>query len=287
MFYYGWKPYLSVAARRKKAEGIAARMKKKGQSLSPVSAERGAIAKTFWGKSWCENLERYSDFENRLPRGRTYLRNGSVIDLNIGAGEITAQVMGSDLYQIRVNIATVPKRQWQAIGADCAGSIDSLVELLQGRLSKSVMERICRPGTGLFPAPREITFDCSCLDWAGMCKHIAAVFYGVGVRLDEKPELLFTLRKVDAKGLVARADAGLALPKPARGSGKVIDDAKVAGIFGIEMAEVATAAAPIRSVADVRKPRAKKKLAARKKKTVTVKKKPKKKSPETARISKN
>ena len=287
MFYYGWKPYVSVAARRKKAEGIAARMKKKGQSLSPVSAERGAITRTFWGKSWCDNLERYSDFENRLPRGRTYLRNGSVIDLNIGAGEVSAQVMGSDLYQIKVSITAAPKIQWQAIGADCAGSIDSLVELLQGRLSKGVMERICRPGTGLFPSPKEIKFDCSCPDWAGMCKHIAAVFYGVGVRLDEKPELLFTLRKVDAKDLVARAGTGLAFPKPAGGSGKVLDDAKVAGIFGIEMAEVATAVAPVKAIAGVRKPQAKKKLAVRKKKAVAVKKKAKKKSPEKTRISKN
>ncbi len=279
--FYGWKPYVSVAARRKKAEGIAARLKKKGQALSPVSAERGAITKTFWGKSWCDNLERYSDFENRLPRGRTYLRNGSVIDLNIGAGTVSAQVMGSDLYKIKVNIAAVPKQQWQSIGTDCAGSIDSLVELLQGRLSKGVMERICRPGTGLFPAPKEITFDCSCPDWAGMCKHIAAVFYGVGVRLDEQPELLFTLRKVDAKELVARAGEGLPLSKKVPGGGKVLDDAKIAGIFGIEIAqtaEVAVADSPVKAAAANKKPPAKKKPLVRKKKAAVLKKKAKKKT---------
>jgi len=277
MFYYGWKPYVSVAQHRKKAEGIAAKIKKGGQTLSPVSAERGAIAKTFWGKSWCDNLERYSDFENRLPRGRTYLRNGSVIDLNIGAGEISAQVMGSDLYRIKVNITAVPKKQWQAIGTDCAGSIDSLVELLQGRLSKGVMERICRPGTGLFPAPKEITFDCSCPDWAGMCKHIAAVFYGVGVRLDEQPELLFTLRKVNAKELVARAGAGLPLPKKGPAAGKVLDSAKISGIFGIEMAEIADVVVVKKSPAG-KKPVATKKLLARKKTTAPAKKKSKQKA---------
>ncbi len=268
--YYGWKPYVSAAQRSAKAERLAAQLKKKGQALSPVTAER-VIAKTFWGKAWCDNLERYSDYENRLPRGRTYVRNGSVIDLNIAEGTVSAQVMGSELYKITVNIAAVPKKQWQDIGADCAGTIDSLVELLQGRLSKGVMERICQPGKGLFPSPKEITFDCSCPDWVAMCKHVAAVFYGVGARLDEKPELLFTLRKVDAKELVARASAGLPLPKPARGSGKVLDDAKIAGIFGIEMAETA-------DVAVNKKPLARKQPLANKKKIVPAKKKTKKKA---------
>src|SRR5450756_3254194 len=117
--YFQWKPYVSVAERRRKAERAAAQHRKKtGQSLSPATAGRGAIAKTFWGKAWCDNLERYSDYENRLPRGRTYLRNGSVIDLSIAAGEVSAQVMGSDLYKITVNISAVPKKQWQAIGSD-------------------------------------------------------------------------------------------------------------------------------------------------------------------------
>jgi uncharacterized Zn finger protein len=270
--YFGWKPYVSAAARRKKAEGIAARLKKKGQALSPVSAGPGAITKTFWGKSWCDNLERYSDFENRLPRGRTYLRNGSVIDLNIGEGKVSAQVMGSDLYKITVNISAVPTKQWQAIGGDCAGSIDSLVELLQGRLSKGVMERICRPGSGLFPSPREITFDCSCPDWASMCKHVAAVFYGVGVRLDENPELLFTLRKVDAKELVARAGAGLPLQKKSPVAGKVLEDTKIAGIFGIEIAQIAQAEPSVKAGTVSKKPRAAKKTVAPKKKVAPAKK---------------
>ncbi len=258
--YYGWKPYVSVGDRRRKAEQLAAKMAKKGHALSPVSAER-TITKTFWGKAWCENLERYSDFSNRLPRGRTYIRNGSVIDLTIGAGAISAQVMGSELYKITVKINAVPAQQWQNIGADCAGSIDSLVELLQGRFSKSVMERICLPGKGLFPSPKEIEFECSCPDWASMCKHVAAVFYGVGVRLDEQPELLFTLRRVDAKELVARAGAGLALPKKAPGSAKVLDSTNVAGIFGIDITN--SADAPVRPAA---KPVTKKKTAARGKK---------------------
>ncbi len=204
MSFYEWKPYVPVAERRKKAEKAAAKARKAGADLSPVAPSRGAIARTFWGKGWCDNLERYSDFANRLPRGRTYVRSGAVIDLKITHGKVRAKVMGSSLYNVDVTVVAVPGKHWQSIGADCAGSIDSLVELLQGRLSNAVMERICRPNTGLFPAPKEIEFSCSCPDWASMCKHVAAVLYGVGARLDREPELIFALRRVDPKDLVAR-----------------------------------------------------------------------------------
>lgn len=239
MSYWGWKPYVSVAERRRKAEQAAARAKKTGAGFSPIAPYRGAVAKTFWGKAWCDNLEHYSDYANRLPRGRSYVRNGSVMDLRIATGEVRAKVMGSRLYTVDVKVAAVPDKQWQAIGAGCADSIDSLVELLQGRLSKAVMERICRPGTGLFPAPKEIKFACSCPDWASMCKHVAAVLYGVGARLDHQPELIFNLRRVNAKDLVARAGAGLAKAKKAPAADKLLDDSALADVFGIEMAEVA------------------------------------------------
>lgn len=239
MSYLGFKPYVSVAASRKKAETAAAKAKKAGAQLSPIAAYRGAIAKTFWGKAWCDNLERYSDFANRLPRGRTYVRNGAVIDLTLTPGEVRAQVMGSSLYKVAVTVAEVPGKQWQSIGADCSGSIDTLVELLQGKLSKAVMERICKPGSGLFPVPKEITFQCSCPDWALMCKHVAAVLYGIGARLDQQPELLFNLRKVDVKDLVSQAGAGLSVSSKRPASGKVLDAAMLGDVFGIEMADSA------------------------------------------------
>ena len=241
MSFYGWKPYVPVAERRRKAEKAAAKARKAGAELSPVAASRGAITKTFWGKAWSENLERYSDYANRLARGRTYVRNGSVIDLKITEGEVQAQVMGSSLYKVAVRVTAVAAKHWQSIGADCAGSIDSLVELLQGKLSRAVMERICTPKTGLFPTPKEISFSCSCPDWASMCKHVAAVLYGVGARLDEQPELIFRLRRVDANDLVSQAGAGLPKSKHAPAAGKVLDDALLADVFGIEMAEVAPA----------------------------------------------
>jgi uncharacterized Zn finger protein len=209
-FYgYGWKPYVSVAQRRTKAEKAAAKARKGGASMAPVASFRGAIAKTFWGKAWGDNLERYSDYTNRLPRGRTYVRNGAVIDLQIADGEVRAQVMGSSLYKVTVSVTTVAEQHWKTIRTDCSGSIASLVELLQGKLSSAVMERICTSGTGLFPAPKEISFSCSCPDSAAMCKHVAAVLYGVGARLDQQPEVLFKLRRVNAQDLVQQAAGAL------------------------------------------------------------------------------
>jgi uncharacterized Zn finger protein len=262
--YWGYKPYVSVAERQKKAEKAVAKAKKDGVEMSPIASYRGALAKTFWGKAWCDNLESYSDYANRLPRGRTYVRNGSVIDLKISAGHVQAQVMGSELYKVSVKVAAVPDKQWKAIGADCSGSIDSLVELLQGKLSTAVMERICKPETGLFPAPKEITLSCSCPDWASMCKHVAAVLYGVGARLDQQPELLFRLRRVDAKDLVTQAGAGLPKAKGSPKAGKVLDDSALGDVFGIEMAEIAppkpvrpTKAAPAKAATGKVKPPAK------------------------------
>jgi uncharacterized Zn finger protein len=188
-------------------------------------------------RSWCANLERYSDYENRLPRGRSYVRNGSVLDLQIAKGEVVAMVAGSDLYKIKVSIAPVAGRRWKAICRDCAGSINSLVELLQGRLAKGVMDRVCREGDGLFPSPEEIRLSCSCPDWADMCKHVAAVLYGVGARLDQKPELLFVLRGVDQNELLASAGPGTLLPTNAASDAQKLDDANLAALFGIEMAD--------------------------------------------------
>ena len=204
-----------------------------------MTIEGRKIAKSFWGQAWCTNLERYSDYAYRLPRGRSYVRNGFVIDLQIAKGKITARVGGSDLYNIKITIAPVKTARWKSICRDCAGTINSLVELLQGRLAKGVMDRVCREGDGLFPSPDEIKLSCSCPDWADMCKHVAAALYGVGARLDESPELLFALRGVDENELIAGAGRGLPLSKAAPSAAKVLDDNDVAALFGLEMAETA------------------------------------------------
>jgi uncharacterized Zn finger protein len=234
--YWGWPPYVSVAERRLRAAREMEKRRKQGHPVAPVIIAGRTIVKTFWGKAWCDNLERYSDFANRLPRGRTYVRNGSVIDLQISAGTIKALVSGSRIYQVSVKVTPVSKARWKAICTDCAGGIDSLVELLQGRFSKGVMERICRQNTGLFPSPKEIRLSCSCPDWAEMCKHVAAVLYGIGARLDEQPELLFRLHAVKEAELIAQAGTALPLAKQAPAGSKVLASDDLSDIFGLEMA---------------------------------------------------
>jgi uncharacterized Zn finger protein len=274
MGYYGWRPYVPVAEKRRQAERKLATLKKQHRSVTPVTIEGRTIAKSFWGKSWCINLERYSDYENRLARGRTYLRSGLVVDLQIRKGEVAAMVAGSSLYKVKIAIAPVTAVRWKAICRDCAGTVDSLVELLQGRLSKGVMDRVCRTGDGLFPSPEEITLSCSCPDWAEMCKHVAAVLYGIGARLDERPELLFVLRDVNEHELLASAGQDLSLAQAAPSPAKVLEDSDLAALFGLEMAEAAGTDAPGPPVLKKHKrsksPRRRKTLAGRK--TSTAKK---------------
>src|SRR5438552_2830973 len=239
---YGFRPYVSVAARRAHAARELAKLEKKGRKISPVVVEGRKIAVTFWGEAWCANLERYSDYANRLPRGRTYVRNGSVVDLQVGLGCVTALVSGSRMYDVKVSVGPVGPARWRAICKDCSGAIDSLVELLQGRFSKGVMTRLCEEKTGLFPSPKDILFTCSCPDWASMCKHVAAVLYGIGARLDHQPELLFTLRKVDQQDLIAKAGSDLS-KKPKRfTSAKALASEDLSAMFGIEIAPVTPAA---------------------------------------------
>ena len=235
-YEWGWRPYVSVAERRRQAANKILKLRKKGQTVLPVVIQGRDIAKTFWGKAWCDNLERYSDFANRLPRARTYVRNGSVIDLQIAPGKIEALVSGSDIYTVAIRVSQVTKARWKSICRDCAGAIDSLVELLQGRFSKGVMERICRQRTGLFPSPNEIKFSCSCPDWAEMCKHVAAVLYGIGARLDQRPELLFRLNQVDENDLIAKAGDSLALANRGPAAAKVLGVGEdLAELFGLDM----------------------------------------------------
>ena len=233
-----WAPYVPVAQRQRQAAREVARLRKAGQTISPVEIAGRAIATTIWGKAWCDHLESLHDYENRLPRGRTYVRNGSVIDLQIAPRAVTALVSGSDIYRVAVTFGAVPKTAWRTICTDCAGQIDSLVELLQGRLSKAVMARLCRREQGLFPKPSEIRFSCSCPDYAALCKHVAAVLYGVGARLDTKPELLFRLRDVDEAALIA--NAGAMMPESsATIPNRILKDGDVAALFGIDIATAA------------------------------------------------
>ncbi|MEA2102559.1 MAG: helix-turn-helix domain-containing protein [Thermodesulfobacteriota bacterium] len=237
MSRYGWRPYVRVADRRKNALKKMEKLRKKGIDIYPVQIEGRKIARTFWGKAWCDHLESFSDYANRLPRGRTYVRNGSVCHLEIAKGEVNAMVSGSELYTVKVAIKTLPQKKWKAVKDRCAGQIGSLLDLLQGRLSKEVMSVVTDCNKGLFPLPGEISLKCSCPDRAVMCKHVAAVLYGVGARLDENPELLFLLRGVDHEELIS-AEVGMATAAAGTKGGRrrIADDA-LADVFGIEMSE--------------------------------------------------
>jgi uncharacterized Zn finger protein len=242
-WYRQWRPYVPVATRRARAANYAAKLaKKERRTLAPVSIEGRTIARSFWGQAWCENLERYSDFENRLPRGRTYVRNGSVIDLQIHKGKVAALVSGSDIYRVSIGIKTLGRSLWQRIKQDCAQSIHSLIDLLQGRFDQAVMQRLSQREGGLFPQPAEITMDCSCPDWADMCKHVAAVLYGVGARLDTAPELLFTLRNVDHLELITQAASVENLDRSLGAEANALAGSDLGEMFGIELDQAAAPA---------------------------------------------
>ena len=226
-----WRRYVPVAERRAKARREMNRLRKKGNDIQPIEIEGRTIARSFWGKRWCEHLESFSDYANRLPRGRTYVRNGSVCHLAIQPGRIDAIVSGSELYDVTIRIDKLKAAVWKSVRTRCSGQIGSMLELLQGKLSRQVMGVVTDRERGLFPKPGEIRLDCSCPDWASMCKHVASVLYGVGSRLDDLPESLFLLRGVDTAELIATE---MALPGDTATDDALADDA-LAGIFGIEL----------------------------------------------------
>jgi len=235
-----YTPYVSVAEKKAKAAKKLKQLKKKNPGINPIMIEGSSIARTWWGKSWNRNLERYADYSNRIGRGRNYVRHGAVLDLQINSGKVESLVQGSRSkpYSVSIKIKSVNKKIWQEIKAACGGKLDSLQGLLAGKFPKALGDIFMAQGKGLFPAPKEIEFSCSCPDWAYMCKHVAATLYGIGARLDEDPGLFFKLRKVKMKDLVTGAvkdSARQLLEKAKRKTGRVIADSDLADVFGIDM----------------------------------------------------
>jgi uncharacterized Zn finger protein len=251
-WYGGFRPYVPVGVRRARALKKMEKLRKQGYDIQPVQIEGRKITRTFWGQAWCDHLESFSDYDNRLPRGRTYVSNGSVCHLDIEKGRISAMVSGSEIYTVEISIKTLSANKWKTVKKNCAGRIGSLLELLQGKLSKHVMSVVTDQRKGLFPLPGEISLNCSCPDWAVMCKHVAAVLYGVGARLDKAPELLFLLRGVDHEELIS-ADAGVAVAAGRKGGRRRIADDALADVFGIEMSEDET---PVRKSPSSRRKKA-------------------------------
>lgn len=240
MSYWRFPRYVSVAEKKAKAEKKLKQLKKKMPGIKPVVIEGNTLARTWWGKSWNKNLERYADYTNRIGRGRSYVRHGAVLDLKIDSGKVTSLVQGSTSkpYEVVINIKAISQTNWRAIKKQCKGQLKSLQDLLTGKFPKALGEIFFTEGKGLFPDPQAISFNCSCPDWASMCKHVAATLYGIGARFDEDPSLFFKLREADTEDLIARAvkdKTGELLARTKKKSAKVIDDADLAGIFGIDM----------------------------------------------------
>jgi uncharacterized Zn finger protein len=165
-----------------------------------------------------------------------------VLDLQVNPGKVESLVQGSRSkpYSVNVKIKAVNKKIWQEIKTACGGKLDSLQELLTGKFPKALDEIFMAQGKGLFPSPKEIEFNCSCPDWAYMCKHVAATLYGIGTRLDEEPGLFFKLRKIKVKDLVTGAveDKTRKLLKRAKKkTSRVIAESDLADVFGIDMEE--------------------------------------------------
>ncbi len=232
--YYGFPEYVSVATRRARAQQRLKTLARKGKKPSPVMIDGRTIATTFWGKAWCEYVEGHAALVNRLERGRSYVRNGLVVDLEVTKGQVRALVSGTDLYEVVIEIAPLPGPRWKAVRRHCGGQIGTLVELLSGRFSSAVMEVLSHREKGLFPAKGEMALRCSCPDGEWVCKHVAAVVYGVGARLDHAPELLFTLRGVDGADLIAEAGS-VGQGAAAKTNPKRLAPGRLEDIFGIEL----------------------------------------------------
>ncbi len=201
---WGYPPYVSAAEKKARNAAATKKLAAKNSDLKPVVIDGNKIVKTFWGKAWCDNVESYQDYSNRLPRGRSYIRQGAVLDLQITPGLVTALVAGSSdkPYSIKIEIKPLEKSRWENLKKRCTGKISSLLALAQGKLPPEILQDFCDRQEGLFPSPKEIKTQCSCPDWASLCKHLAAVMYGIGARLDQDPKLFFTLRGVDENELI-------------------------------------------------------------------------------------
>jgi uncharacterized Zn finger protein len=234
---YGYFKKPSVAEQRKEAEKRIEKLRKKQSDIEPIKIEvQGRkIATTWWGVSWCKNLERYADYENRIGRGRSYVKNGLVLDFKIFEGRISAMVSGSSIYNVEINIDKLSEKKWKAIVARCAKRIDNIAALAEGKFPEEFAEVFLQEKGGLFPSLQEIHMKCSCPDWATMCKHVAAALYGVGAKLDTDPLLFFTLRGIDPMELIKKSvDEKMKnlLQNAEKKSNRVIDDDDTARIFG-------------------------------------------------------
>lgn len=228
---------MSVEELRQSAERSAEKASKKGKELHPVIVQGRKLVESWWGQAWCHNLEQYADYDSRLERGKRYVRSRTVIDLVIQNGKISARVQGSRKtpYKVEIRISPLKEERCQEIIKQCGKRIENLEELINGNFPDE-LKQLFLGEFGLFPSQKEISFQCSCPDWALMCKHVAAVLYGVGVRFDENPFLFFTLRGIDIERFIDvtlenKVDAMLAHVDVQ--SDRILHDDEIGNLFGL------------------------------------------------------
>jgi uncharacterized Zn finger protein len=231
-------PYVTFLSKNKMAKVEIEALKKQGIILNPVIITDSKIAHSWWAVSWNKNLESYADYKSRIARGRNYLKNDAVLDLKIEKGLVQALVQGSSRkpYKIEVKIDPLSPAKWEKLLAVCANQIGSLSDLVEGRFPKTLENLFMIKGEGLFPSNREIRFSCSCPDAAYMCKHVAAVLYGIGARFDEDPLLFFKLRDLDFEALLSKSieqKMQNLLKNADKKSDRVIEDEAIFDLFGI------------------------------------------------------
>jgi uncharacterized Zn finger protein len=279
--FFEYRPYVSVAQRKAQALRKMQKLAKKGLKIQPIEARR-KIVSTFWGKAWCDHIEAFGDYVNRLPRGKRYVRNGSVCHLSVEKGNVEAKVAGSDTYNVSIKIKPLSSARWSVLKKQCSGKIGTLLELLSGELSDEVMSAVCNHSTGLFPSAKEINYSCDCPDWAEMCKHIAAVLYGVGSRLDSDPQSLFSLRGVNYKELIDVGKAVTSATKTTSKRRRIASD-ELSEVFDVDMSVSKKNAKTVKAKS-TKKPRAETKKRAKKS---TATKKVKKETATTKKESPN
>ena len=214
---------------------IAAKKKLQYEPIGPVS--RRDVCTSWWGKAWCANLEQYADFESRLGRGKRYMKSGTVIDLKIRKGRIEARVQGTRKtpYKVEIRISPLSEEKCDALIEKCGRRINNMECLIKGEFPSELKE-LFTSENGFFPSPKEISFSCSCPDWALMCKHVAAAMYGIGVRLDENPFYFFELRGIDVDRFInvaLESKVESMLKNADKRTERMIDNADLTALFGV------------------------------------------------------
>lgn len=169
-----------------------------------AQSKRGGFGESWWAKRWIAVLESFN-IGARLGRGRSYARNGQVLSIEIGKGEVKAKVQGSQSkpYDIKIHIKALSATDWRKLAKALSHQAIFLAKLLAGQMPEDIEKAFKGSGLSLFPERlKDLNTSCSCPDWSNPCKHIAATYYLLGEEFDRDPFLIFKLRGMSREELV-------------------------------------------------------------------------------------